>query len=94
MRSDDGNPSTVTPQTDPVRPDLSTREGADRYLAQMLDDARLGTGPTAGPAPLSRGWLIGAWALVAGALALALGGFVNSFSAVRLALEPSFRELA
>ncbi len=43
---------------------------------------------------LSGGWIAGAWALVVGALALAGGGFVNSFSAVRDAVEPSFGELA
>lgn len=45
-------------------------------------------------APLSGGWLIGGWALVTGALALAAGGFVNSFSAVRDALEPSLGDRA
>lgn len=44
----------------------------------------------AAPAPLTAGWLAAAWALVAGAVALGVGGFVNSFAAVRDAVEPSF----
>ena len=39
-------------------------------------------------------WVAGACALIAGALTLAAGGFVNSFSAVRDAIEPSFGDLA
>jgi hypothetical protein len=93
MQHDNGNHPTLTTQAGPMRPDVSTPTGADRYLAQSLDDAGA-AGPSSGAAPLTGGWLIGAWALVAGALALAAGGFVNSFSAVRLALEPSFGELA
>jgi hypothetical protein len=63
---------------------------------------RDGTQPAAsplGPAParlpeLTGGWLAGAWALVALAIALAIGGFANSFTAVRDAVEPSFGPLA
>jgi hypothetical protein len=43
---------------------------------------------------LSRGWLAGTCVLVVLASALAAGSFVNSFSAVRDAVEPSFGGLA
>ena len=42
----------------------------------------------------SGGWLAGAWALVLLAMALAIGGFANSFTAVRDAVEPSFGSMA
>lgn len=53
----------------------------------------------AGPAPaglpeLTGGWLVGAWVLVALAMALAVGGFANSFTAVQDAVEPSFGRMA
>lgn len=47
------------------------------------------------PAPqLTTAWRGAAWLLVAGAAALAVGGFVNSFTAVKEAVEPSFGGLA
>lgn len=58
-------------------------------------DAQVTTPQAATPLPALTGmWLAGAWLLVAGALALAGGGFVNSYAAVRDAVEPSFGPLA
>lgn len=69
--------------------------GMSGGVAGNQDNAGTGTAATGVGVPqLTGGWLAGAWALVVLAMALAVGGFANSFTAVHDAVEPSFGRLA
>lgn len=92
MQRDNGNHATET--VDPAGGQSPAALGRPASESPALTAGRTDRADAPTAVRLSGGWIAGAWALVVGALALAGGGFVNSFSAVRDAVEPSFGDLA